>query len=91
MKEFLRENRFKVDSHYYHCKKIDEVIEMINKISEIRSTLDILIDGVTVKVNNFKLRNELGYTNKFPRWAIAYKFEAEEVVTKLLDVIWNVG
>lgn len=91
MKEFLRENRFKVDSHYYHCKKIDEVIEVISKISEIRNTLDILIDGVTVKVNNYRLRNALGYTNKFPRWAIAYKFEAEEVITKLLDVIWNVG
>ncbi|WP_455256713.1 NAD-dependent DNA ligase LigA [Peptoniphilus asaccharolyticus] len=91
MKAFLRENRFKVDSHYYYCKTMAEVIKKINMIGETRNSLDILIDGVTVKVNNFELREKLGYTNKFPRWAIAYKFEAEEVVTKLLDVVWNVG
>lgn len=91
MKEFLKTNKLKTDSHYYHCNGINEVIEKINEIESIRDDLEILIDGVTIKVNDFKLREALGYTNKFPRWAIAYKFEAEEIVTKLLDVVWNVG
>lgn len=91
MKEFLRENKFKVDSHYYYCQDMQEVISVIKEIESERDSLDILIDGVTIKVNNYELRNILGYTNKFPRWAIAYKFEAEEVITKLLDVVWNVG
>ena len=91
MKNFLRDNGFKVNEYNYKCKNIAEVIEKIKEISEIRKELDILIDGVTIKINDFESRKILGFTNKFPRWAIAFKFEAEEVTTRLLDVIWNVG
>lgn len=91
MKKFLRDNGFRVNENNYICKNLDEVIEKIEKIGSIRESLDILIDGVTIKINDMETRDLLGFTNKFPRWAIAYKFEAKEVSTKLLDVVWNVG
>ena len=56
-----------------------------------RSKLDILTDGMVIKLNHIRSREMLGYTNKFPRWAIAYKFEAEETTTRVLAVQWNVG
>ena len=84
IKNFLRENNFKV-------KKYQEIIDKIHEIGDNRDKLDILIDGVTIKVNDIETRKALGYTNKFPRWAVAYKFEAEEISTTLLDVVWNVG
>lgn len=90
-KDFLEENGFPVNQNYFVCKNIDQVIEKIKFIENIRNDLDFLIDGVVIKVNDLSYRQKLGYTNKFPRWAIAYKFEAEERYTKLLDVVWNVG
>ncbi len=89
--EFLRENRFPVFNYQGKFDKIEDVADEINRIEEERNSLDILTDGVVIKINDIKTRQVLGYTNKFPRWAIAYKFEAEETTTKLLDVIWNVG
>ena len=56
-----------------------------------RQTLDFLIDGMVIKITDFATREALGYTQKFPRWAIAYKFAAEEMTTKILDVTWDVG
>ena len=91
MKKFLKENNFNVSKYNYKLKKFSEIIKKIQEIGENRNKLDILIDGVTIKVNDIETRRALGYTNKFPRWAIAYKFEAEEISTTLLDVIWNVG
>ena len=69
----------------------DEINTIIEKIGEQRSSYDFLIDGVVIKVNDFALREELGYTDKFPKWAVAYKFDAEQVTTELLDVEWQVG
>jgi len=60
-------------------------------VEAARDRLDVMIDGIVLKINDVTKRESLGYTVKFPRWAIAYKFEAKEVVTKLLDVEWNVG
>lgn len=91
IKEFLSLNKFKVSHEYYHCKNINEVLEKVTMINQLRPQLDFLIDGVVIKVNDISYRQSLGYTNKFPKWAIAYKFEAEEAYTKLLNVIWNVG
>ena len=91
MKKFLKENNFNVSKYNYKLKKFSEIIKKIQEIGENRNKLDILIDGVTIKVNDIETRRALGYTNKFPRWAIAYKFEAEEISTTLLDVVWNVG
>ena len=91
MKKFLKENNFNVSKYNYKLKKFSEIIKKIQEIGKNRDKLDILIDGVTIKVNDIETRRALGYTNKFPRWAIAYKFEAEEISTTLLDVVWNVG
>ena len=89
--EFLRANGFKVHPFLRVCKGIDSVIDAIDEIETSRKTLDILTDGAVVKVNDFNLRKELGATDKFPRWAIAFKFEAEEVTTILKKVVWQVG
>lgn len=91
MIDFLKENRLPVNNYLKICNSIDEVIEEIEKIDERRKELDVLTDGVVIKIDDMKTREVLGYTLKFPRWAIAYKFEAEETTTKLLDVQWNVG
>ena len=68
---------------------IEEIIKKIDSVD--RKSLDFLIDGMVIKVDDLALRERLGYTDKFPRWAIAYKFEAEETTTILEDVQWNVG
>lgn len=91
MKNFMKESGFRVSEHNYLCADIEAVIEKVKYLTEIRDDLNFMIDGIVIKINNLKYREELGYTNKFPRWAIAYKFEAEERYTKLLDVQWNVG
>lgn len=89
--EFLRGNGFKVHPFLKVCKGINNVMSAIKEIEISRKNLDILTDGAVVKVNDFNLRKNLGFTDKFPRWAIAFKFEAEEVTTILNDVIWQVG
>ena len=91
IKNFLRENNFKVSKYNFKVKKFSDITQKIKEIGENRNKLDVLIDGVTIKVNDIETRKALGYTNKFPRWAVAYKFEAEEISTTLLDVVWNVG
>lgn len=91
LKKFLKDQSFKTSDHYYLCKDIDQVIDKAKEITKIRKDLDFLIDGVVIKVNDLNLRSQLGYTDRFPRWAIAYKFEAEEKKTRLTGVRWNVG
>ena len=88
---FLKDNRFPVFTYAKKFHKIEDIIEEIEVINEKRKGLDVLTDGLVIKINDIRSREVLGYTNRFPRWAIAYKFEAEETTTKLLDVIWNVG
>ncbi len=73
------------------CKSIQEILEFINYWDTQRSTLDFFIDGVVIKVNNYIQQQELGFTSKSPRWAIAYKFPAEKVCTSLLSVEYQVG
>lgn len=86
--EFLRANRFKTAM----CFKTRSADAIIDKIREVdRTALDFAIDGMVVKVNEQSARAALGYTEKFPKWAIAYKFQAEEATTKLLQVTWQVG
>jgi len=82
---------FKTNHERRLCKGIDEVIDYINEYTEKRSLLDYDIDGIVVKVDDMSLYDKLGYTSKTPRWAIAYKFPPEEVVTKLKDIIYTVG
>ncbi len=91
MIEFLKANRFPVNEYFKLFSSVEEVIEEIERVKEDRKGLDILTDGLVIKINDMRTREALGYTQKFPRWAIAYKFEAEEVTTKLLGIEWNVG
>ncbi len=91
MIDFLKENRFPVNDYSRLFNSIEEVIEEIERVKEDRKGLNVLTDGLVIKINDMKTREALGYTQKFPRWAIAYKFEAEEVTTKLLRIEWNVG
>ncbi|KOP69100.1 aromatic ring-opening dioxygenase LigA [Bacillus sp. FJAT-18019] len=91
MMDFLRENRLKVNPYIFYFEQFDDVMEQLADIEKRRSELDYLIDGAVVKVTDFRTREALGYTDKFPRWAVAYKFEAEETTTVLESVTWNVG
>ena len=89
--DFLKNNSFKVFDFLRVCKDEQSVFAAIDEIEKGRKTLDVLTDGVVIKVNNFAVRDILGATEKFPRWAIAYKFEPEETTTMLRDVVWQVG
>ena len=89
--EFLKEQGFKVFPYLKLCANAREVIAAIEEIEVGRKKLDVLTDGAVVKLNTTAEREELGYTDKFPRWAMAYKFEAEESVTTVEDVVWQVG
>lgn len=89
--DFLKENQFKVYPYFKHAKNLEEIQESIEEIRDLRKEIDVLTDGVVIKVDDFKTREVLGFTNRFPRWALAYKFEAEEYTTIVEDVIWNVG
>lgn len=91
MMDFLRTNRFKVNPYLTYSNTFDNVTEQLAEIEESRAGLDYLIDGAVIKVTDFRIREVLGYTDKFPRWAVAYKFEAEETTTILESVSWNVG
>lgn len=86
--DFLKRNSFKTDMLFV-TSDIEKIIKKIDSVD--RKSLDFLIDGMVIKVDDLALRERLGYTDKFPRWAIAYKFEAEETTTILEDVQWNVG
>lgn len=89
--EFLKKNGFKVFNFLKICSSIDEVILSINEIEKLRKSIDVLTDGAVVKVNDYETREILGATEKFPRWAIAFKFPPEEVTTILNEVIFQVG
>lgn len=86
--QFLKQNYFKTEL-FFVTTDIEEIIKKIESIN--RDNLDFLIDGMVIKVNKNEVKEYLGVTEKFPKWAIAYKFEAEETTTLLLDVEWNVG
>ncbi|MBL7925133.1 MAG: NAD-dependent DNA ligase LigA [Bacteroidia bacterium] len=82
---------FKISADHVLCKSIDEVLHYIEKWDKEREQLPFDIDGVVVKVNNFRQQEELGFTAKSPRWAIAYKFKAESASTQLNSVTYQVG
>lgn len=91
MLDFLKENGFPVCPFVRWLRTPDEIMHEIDLAEERRDTLDFLIDGMVVKVTDFALRDALGATEKFPRWAMAYKFAAEELTATVLDVTWEVG
>ncbi|MCI5797584.1 MAG: NAD-dependent DNA ligase LigA [Firmicutes bacterium] len=89
--EFLKENGFKISDFFHIEKDVKNIEKLIDEVDKIKSSLDILMDGMVIKTNQIAYREEMGYTAKFPRWAIAYKFEAQEISTMLEDVVWQVG
>lgn len=91
MMAFLKEQKFKVSDMYVLADDQKTVFDTLDKIERVRPSLDFLIDGAVVKADDYSMREELGYTEKFPRWAMAFKFAAEEMTTVVRDVIWQVS
>ena len=89
--QFMGDLGFKINPHNKLVKNIDEIIDYIEKEGNTRKSLSYEIDGIVIKVNDVSLQEKLGNTAKYPRWAVAYKFPAEEVLTKLTDIIFTVG
>ncbi len=89
--DFLKEQKLPVNNFYETYGSMKDIIKAIEEAEKRRNSLDFQIDGMVIKVTDFKMREAIGYTEKFPKWAIAYKFFAEEVPTKLLNVVWDVG
>lgn len=91
MIDFLKQNRLPVNDFLNVYSNIEDLIVEIPMVEDKLKSSDILTDGLVIKIDDMKTREVLGFTQRFPRWAIAYKFEAEEMTTKLLSVTWNVG
>ena len=89
--EYLKQLGFHVSPEFKVFKTMDEIIEYIKYWTEHREDLGFGIDGMVIKINNLAQREQMGYTAKSPRWAIAYKFPAERKETKLLDIVVEVG
>lgn len=88
---FLKELGFKTNPLSMKVENVDGILNFIDKMNEKRPHLSYDIDGVVIKVNNIRDQIELGFTAKYPKWATAYKFPAEEVLTRLNDIIFTVG
>jgi len=87
----LRENKFNVPKQVTLCKSIEDILNFINYWDEKRRDLPYETDGVVIKVNSLSQQSELGHTSKAPRWAIAYKYKAEQATTSLLEITYQVG
>ena len=88
---YMKELGLKVNNHNKLVNNVDEVLQFIDDIAKERDSLPYDIDGVVIKLNDINEQRIMGYTAKYPRWAIAYKFPATEVLTKLEDIIFTVG
>ncbi len=91
MMEFIKKQGLPVNGYYKKFSDINSVIAELESAENKIAKQDFLADGMVINVNDFRLREILGYTNRFPRWAMAYKFKAQEVSTKLINVDWQVG
>lgn len=91
MFRFLQDNHFRVHPFLRRCHNVEEVLSAIREVETLRDEIDVATDGVVIKVNDLRTRALLGFTAKFPRWAIAFKFPPQEVITVLKAVEWNVG
>ena len=88
---YMKKLGFIVNPNIKLCKNISEVLDYINEWTLKRSSLPYEIDGIVIKVNDIDMQKELGYTAKVPKWATAYKFPPEHVLTRLTDIIFTVG
>lgn len=91
MLDFMKTNGLNISPFVRPAQTIGEALEAVHQIEKERETLDFLIDGATIKITDMRTREVLGTTDKFPRWSIAFKFPAQETVTKLLKITWEVG
>lgn len=91
MLDFMKANGLTISPFVRPAQTIEEALEAVHQIEKERETLDFLIDGATIKIADMRTREVLGTTDKFPRWSIAFKFPAQETVTKLLKITWEVG
>ena len=89
--KYLRELGFKVNQHYKHAKKVEEIIEFWRAWKHKGRKQDYWVDGIVVKVNEGEYERALGYTGKGPRFAIAFKFPAEQVTTVVEDIVLQIG
>ena len=89
--EFLKEQGFNVGDYFKVVTDFEEVKTLLEEAEQNRPNLDFLIDGMVFKADSFDLRETLGFTEKFPRWALAFKFKAEELSTLVKDVLWQVS
>jgi len=91
MHEFLIKEGFEVEGDFLLVNSASNAMDYADNTGEKRPNLDYLIDGVVYKINDQNIRDELGFTEKFPKWAMAYKFKADEMTTLLKDVVWQVS
>ncbi len=91
MLDFMKTNGLNISPFVRPAQTIEEALEAVHQIEKERESLDFLIDGATIKITDMRTREVLGTTDKFPRWSIAFKFPAQETVTKLLKITWEVG
>ena len=91
MLDFIKENHLPVSEYCRDAADMKAIEAAIDAVEAEKGDLDYMIDGAVVKITDFATREILGYTEKFPRWAVAYKFEAEERTTTVENVVWQVG
>src|SRR5574344_594553 len=91
MHQFLKDNKFNVEKKWQVFDNYDEIENAVREIDETKKNLDFLIDGAVIKLNDIGERKLFGYTAKFPKWAIAFKYEAQEMSSRLNKVTWQVG
>lgn len=89
--QFLKDNGFCVYPYFELTDELDKIIKGIKEIDKKKSTFDIMIDGAVVKINDYHIREKIGYTAKFPKWAVAFKYEPQELTSIVRDVVWQVG
>ena len=87
----LKRLGFRVNDHYKKCRNIEEVIKVCSEFEKLRENLKYEIDGAVIKVNSIKQQNMLGSIAKAPRWAVAFKFKSKQAITKINDIVWQVG
>lgn len=88
---YLAKLGFKINTHFHISKDINELIKHIKDYNHLRKELNYETDGVVIKINAFDMHEQIGYTVKHPKWATAYKFEAEQAITKLNDITFQIG
>lgn len=91
MNEFIKQNNFLPEPYQKQFATFEDLKLEIQRIDKIKTELGFLIDGMVIKLNEIDKRDEFGYTSKFPKWAMAFKFEAQEVTSVLNDIVWQVG